>query len=277
MATIEFKDKKAFIEIGKSDISGEFKQSKNGQYYMICDTLFSASGNDREYAIVFTKKDIVYKKPLSDDSDVSDFYVFDDGSSLLMVDDEALIRLDAAGKQITKRKIRADDSHGLLSGRFYTIGSDDEGLAVLSIYDLDSGIFIARTIPDIEYDDDEKEDQLSSDVEWELIGDRFVFVYENGVDSIAYDLDGNQVTPSQEDINRIHHTRLQKENKRKADHAKAQESLRKQATLRKDVDTISATKQQPNAPEQENKKAPVWLIIVIVVVILALIGKFVAG
>ena len=256
-AKIEFKGNTAFLQVNKSDISGDFKQSPSSQYFMICDTMYSSSGNnDHECAVVFTKHSVIYKKPLPDDSCALDFYLFDDGSSLIVLDNETMIRLDAEGKQIAKRAFHAEDACGMHGHCLYGIGTDDAGHTTLSIYNIESGEHIARTIPDIEYDDDEKEDMFSNDTEWELVGDNFIFVYENGIDCIAYDMDGNQITPSPSDVSRIHHKRT------------AHHKIIDAAATNTNISTQTA--------KQAKKKFPVWLIIVIAIIILTLIGKFVA-
>ena len=224
-ATIEIKGTSAFLEIGKSDISGDFKQSPNGQFFMICDTLYSPSGNnDKECAVVFTADYVCYKKAIPNDVCVDIFYVFDDGSSLIVTEDEDLIRLDGTGKQITKRKICSIESHGFLDQILYIIGDNEEGDTVLSLYDFQNNKFISRTIPNIEYDEDDEdnEDQYSCDVELEIVNNNFVFVYENKTEVIAFDLQGNKIVVPESDRNTAIKNIIKREEMQKTERAISQ-------------------------------------------------------
>lgn len=262
--TIKFKNGTADIEIGNSYIYGDYVASPSGQYFMTCGTLCVPSGNDKEYAFVFTKDEVCYKKQIPNDAAGESFYVFDDGQSLILTDESTLIRLDATGKQISKRTVPELDTNGIIESVFYGIGSDDEGLTLLFLYDLDSGRSVTRTIPDIEFDDDDTEDLLSSDVEWSLIGEKFVFVYENGVDAVALDLKGNPVECLQSDIDAV----MPKEP------ARGEESLSKDDgnAYQAQINTENETE-----PTKQKKKLPVWLIVIIAVfyiLMLLLIIKF---
>lgn len=209
--TIKFKNGAADIEIGNSDISGKYVTSPNGRYFMICDTLYTPSGNDKEYAFVFTKDEVCYKKLIPNEAAGESFYVFDDGQSLILTDESTLIRLDVTGKQISKRTVPELDENGIIGSVFYGIGYDDDGLTFLYLYDLESGRVVTRTIPDIEYDDDDTEDLLSSDVEWSIIGEKFVFVYANGIDAVTLDLHGNPMGSLECDIEAVNDKRAKKE------------------------------------------------------------------
>ena len=258
---IEFKNDSAYIEIGNSDISGRYVTSPNGRYFMICDTLYVPSGNDRQYAFVFTKDEVSYKKLIPNDECGESFYVFDDGQSLILTDDCNLIRLDATGKQLSKRKLPDVETNGIIGSKFYAVGYNDDGNTALFIYDLESGRAISKSIPDIEFDDDDKDDLLSSDVEWSIVGEKFVFVYENGVDAVAFDLNGQPVECLGCDIDGVNEKRTKIE---KPQQIAGQPIAHTECT---------AEFTQPTA----GKKIPTWAIaLIIVLVILALIGKFVA-
>lgn len=262
--TIKFKNGTADIEIGNSDISGRYVTSPNGRYFMICDTLYVPSGNDKEYAFVFTKDEVCYKKLIPNEAAVESFYVFDDGQSLILTDESTLIRFDVTGKQISKRTAPELDDNGLIGSVFYGIGSDDDGCMVLFIYNLESGRVVSRTIPDIEYDDDDKDDLYSSDAEWDIVGEKFVFVYENGVDAIAFDLNGQPVVCLQSDIDAV----------------MPKEPVRGEEILSKDDGNTSQAQPETESKgdhTKQKKKLPVWLIVLIAVfyiVMLVLVIKY---
>lgn len=213
---IEFKGATAYIDIGNSDISGEYVVSPNGQYFMLCNTLFTPSGNDREYAIVFSKDNVVYKKAIPGDSGCLARYVFDDASSLVLTDECDLLCYDPSGKQVKKALGIEPEQHGFVGDVFYIIGSNEDGNTTLFCYDRQSNKSSKVVIPDIEYADEEKEDQLSSDVEYLHIGNRFVFLYENATDAVAYDLNCRQTALNPSDIGAVKQARIQRKMERES-------------------------------------------------------------
>lgn len=195
---IMLKNGQATIDFGQSDIGGEYKQSPSREYYMICDTLNTPS-TSMEYLFVFTPKDVLYKKAIPGDTQAEWFTVFDDGGSIVITE-ECILILGNDGKQITKKKLPGFGSCDLIGRTLYVIGETDEGKKFLLLFDIDSKTSVLQIIPDLEYGDEERETQCSSDTETLFTGEKFVFVYENETDAIAFDLHGNKDTPTDIEI-----------------------------------------------------------------------------
>ena len=126
---IRLKNGEATIDFGQSDIGGKYKQSSNGGYYMICDTLYTPS-TSAEYIFVFTTKDVLYKKAIPGDMQAEWFMVFDDGGSMIVTEEYILV-LGNDGKQITKKKLPGFDSCNLVGRTMYVIGENDKGCKFL--------------------------------------------------------------------------------------------------------------------------------------------------
>lgn len=219
---IMLKNGQATIDFGQSDIGGKYKQSPNGEYYMICDTLNTPS-TSMEYLFVFTPKDVLYKKAIPGDAQAEWFTVFDDGGSMVVTEEYILV-LGNDGKQITKKNLPGFSFCDIIGRTLYVIGENDDGIKFLLLFDIDSKTSIQQIIPDIEYDDDsedeKRETQYSSDTEMLFTGKKFIFVYENETDAIAFDLHGNKDTPSDIEIKTANMNRRERVRKYSIERAK---------------------------------------------------------
>lgn len=215
---ISFSKETATIEFGNSDISGKYKCSPDGKLFIVCDTLYSSS-SDKEYIFVFTKQDVIYKKAISNDDSADDYYIFNDGKALIIFD-EYIIHLDSDGKRLSKVNYSLSfDEYDITDSLFWGIGTNDDGNTALFLYDLTTPKNIIRVIPDLEYDNDDMEDQLSSDATALFTGKEFVFMYPNETDAVVYDLAGEKK------IATVEHVDLAKKKKRRADEAQRQDKI----------------------------------------------------
>lgn len=229
---IRFKDDTAHIVFGKRDIAGKYKQSPNGELFIVCDTLYTESENaeDAEYIFVFTHDTVVYKKAMPDDASAEWFAVFDDGSSLI-VTDEYILSLLPDGKQAVRKKFSGLEFCRLERQTLYVVGCNDDDKKVLMLFDVSSRSIVQRIIPDIEYDepeDDDAEDcerpdpQYSCETELYFTGERFVFIYRNRSDAVAFDLRGDPVDPKPAEIETANAIRKERERKHAIERAMTQ-------------------------------------------------------
>ena len=301
---IELKKEDAIIEFGKSDIWGKYKQSPNGEYYIICDTLYTPS-TSAEYIFVFTSKDVLYKKAIPGDINPEWFKVFDDGGSII-VTEEVILSIGPDGKQTVKKKIPGFEACDLVGNTLYVVGENNDGCKFLLLFDIDSKTTIQQVIPNIEYEEntedeecEEKETQYSSNTEMLFTGAKFVFVYENETDAIAFDLNGNKVAPTATEVETANVNRREKIRKYNIDRAKTsyeywskrlEQSINEKKTVeeieRAELETkkygdrllnlgiqISEPAVSVCTKPPAKKKLPLWVIIIIaIVVVLALAG-----
>lgn len=212
---IELKDGCATIEFGQSDISGKYRQSSNGEYYILCDTLYSPS-NCRDYLFVFTKQDVVYKKAIPGEERVNWFMVSDEGESFIVTDAYILI-LSLDGKQVMKKTLPLFTVCYFVGNTLYVVGENDSGITFLLLLDVVSKSVSKKVVPNID-----SEKQSSSYAELLFTGEKFVFVYENEVDAIAFDLHGNKVLPSIDEVETANANRRERIKNSKIERAKSQ-------------------------------------------------------
>lgn len=222
---IRIKNGSVTIDFGQSDIGGKYKQSPNGEYYIICDTLYTPS-TSAEYIFVFTTKNVLYKKAIPGDINPEWFEVFDDGGCII-VTEEIILSIGPDGKQAAKKKIPGFETCDLAGNTLYVVGENNDGCKFLLLFDINNKTTIQQVIPNIEYEgnpedeeDEEKETQYSSDAEMLFTGIKFVFVYENETDAVAFDLLGNKVTPTAAEIETANINRREKIRRYKIENAK---------------------------------------------------------
>lgn len=217
---IDAKRNMATIEFGKSDICGEYKKSPNGQIYMLCDIL-DTSNDSKEAAFVFTANEVLYKKIIPEDASVDYFEVFDDGRSLI-VTDEIVLMLTADGKQVKRKKFSSIQQHGFYGSTLWIIGDNDEGDTILALFDVNTAEMKQQIIPEIEYLDEENEEYSSFVEESLFIGDKFLFIYDNEVDAVAYNLSGEKIEVDQSEVeqaNLARHERQRVESIKRAENS----------------------------------------------------------
>jgi len=197
-AIIEFKGSRAYIDFGSSDISGEYKTSPNGKCFVLSDTLFSKN-SDSEYAILFTRSEILCKKKLSADFDTEAIAVFDDGSFILLTETHISV-IGPDGKQITKKSIPEQDYTWKTKDFFACVGTNSKDSTELFIFPYETKKEIKVTIPDIEHGETEL---LACNAQVGFTGDKFVFIYEDNTYATAFTTAGQCVDPRQEEIDRI--------------------------------------------------------------------------
>lgn len=221
--TLEIKGETASFYFGSKDISGKYKKSKNGKYYIICDTLYGNS-TDVECAVVFTPHEVIYKKNLPGDSAAEQFAVMDDGSAAIITDDGCFILVGPDGKQIAKKKAPNVDQCWETDDILACFGSNDNDESELFIFYKASHDIAKKIIPDIVFNDDEQEDQAADSAEPLFTGRKFVFVYENEKDAVAFDMGGNSVEPSPDEIEQANIARRVRNLKQSIDRAKSQKA-----------------------------------------------------
>lgn len=224
---ISFKGKNAFIDWAKKDISGEYKQSKQRKYFIICDTLYGQT-TSTECAVVFTKTDVLYIKKLPEDQEIGHYSVFDDGSCIIFTENQFII-IGPDGKQIMKKKAPNGNMFWENDNMIACFGSADNGEdGELFIFRTDSREIIKQIVKTIviktpSEDEDENEDYLyGCDVESQFTGEKFIFVYDNEKNAIAFDAFGNKAEISDFEVAQIVYQKHEREHRQKVDRAKQQ-------------------------------------------------------
>lgn len=171
-----------------------------------------------------------------------------------------LFTYDILGENFTSKTVPQIDSvgsHGFLGQVLYVIGDDAEGNTVLFLYNFQSGKFTSRIIPDIECDEDDEanDKQFSSAVEYEIINNNFIFVYENKIDTIAFDVQGNQIDTPKNDQSAAIQSIVRKEELRNLERAASQYEYWSKRLLREKQEGNSVERIKRAEAEMEKYKA----------------------
>lgn len=224
---ISFEGKNAYIDWGQKDISGEYKQSKNGKFFAVCNTLYGKT-TSTESVVVFTESDVLYIKKLSEDQDVGHYLVLDDGSCALFTDDYFIL-VGADGKQVMKKKIPYSYSvweNNSMTACFGSAANDEDG--ELFIFRYDSREIIRKKVDTIiikslDEDGEVEEDYLYGyNMEVKFTGEKFVFVYHDEKHAVSFDTLGNKVEVNDFEVAQIISQKHEREHKQNVDRARQQ-------------------------------------------------------
>ncbi len=220
--------KTAFIEWSDKDISGSYKTSKSGEFYIICDTMIypnNDSGDDIFYAVVFSEAGIAHCKKLSHDY-ADDFDVFDDGAyAILMEDYFALYGAD--DNQVLKKKFSAIRKVWRTDDMLSFFVQMPSGKCKLFIFKTDRRDLLEKQIPDIEsectVDGKTTVQTLSaSSIEPYFDESKFIFIYDDEKTAVAFDICGQRITVDPEEIDQIVSERHERNYQSEASKAKRQ-------------------------------------------------------
>lgn len=111
------------LSFEKDSVWGDHKKSPNGLFFILSDYI---SNGSKECVFVYTKKELLYKVPLSSDDGVVEFQVFDDGRCVI-VSGEYIFYMAADGSPITRKKFDYIDKWGYHDDVLWVYGPGTNG------------------------------------------------------------------------------------------------------------------------------------------------------
>ena len=180
---IEIRDEWISADVGKTgDLSCDIVcRSENGKYHFGSGTYCATEDSDDiDCIFLFTDEEMLYRKEFEEGIEAA--MLLDDGTVLLLDDEQNLRVYDITGKQIVKNETGISaDVVDMNEERIIVYGTDDNGDQYLESYICAEHSLIKNKIPDIEFIDKEGEEDIISgdEAEIEITATDIIVTYPN--------------------------------------------------------------------------------------------------